>query len=153
MNFVQQPRTYIYILDVLYSVLAPTRTHSHLRPLTVSCASKIFFISATKEVYILPSCTSLAVNNAYIRPHKVTFYRCLVVGYIFLWLLSYIYKPLDIMEIMSNCNTYNQGRIYTSILQAFSNTLVAEVYIKIHMLQRKKFACVRQTKTVDGIAL
>ena len=57
------------------------------------------------------------------------------------------------MEIMSNCNTYNQGRIYTSILQAFSNTLVAEVYIKIHMLQRKKFACVRQTKTVDGIAL
>ena len=57
------------------------------------------------------------------------------------------------MEIMSNCNTYNQGRIYTSILQAFSNTLVAEVYIKIHMLQRKKFACVRQTKTVDGVAL
>ena len=57
------------------------------------------------------------------------------------------------MEIMSNCNTYNQGRIYTSILQPFSNTLVAEVYIKIHMLQRKKSVCVRQTKTVDGIAL
>ena len=95
---------------------------------------------ATKDVYIRPSCTSPAAIDVYIRPHKVTF---LVVGYIFLWLLSYIYKVLDIIEIMSNGNTNSQGRMYTSILQGFSKTLVAEVYIEIHMLQTKEFACAR----------
>ena len=108
---------------------------------------------ATKDVYISPSCTSPATNDVYIRLHKVTFYRCLVVGCIFLWLLSYIYKPFDIIEIMSNCNTNNQRRIYTSILQGFSKNLVAEVYIEIHMLQTKEFACARQVKTVEDIAL
>ena len=53
---------------------------------------------------------------------------------------------------MSNCNTNNQGCIYTSILQGFSKTLVAELYIEIHMLQSKEFACMRQTKTVEDIA-
>ena len=53
---------------------------------------------------------------------------------------------------MSHCNTNNQGRIYTSILQGFSKTLVAEVYIEIHMLQRKEFACARQAKTAEEIA-
>ena len=85
-------------------------------------------------MYISPSCTLPAANNVYICSHKVTFYRCLVVRCIFLWLLSYIYKVLDIIEIMPNCNTNSQGRIYTSILQGFSKTLVAEVYIEIHML-------------------
>ena len=40
-----------------------------------------------------------------------------------------------------------------SILQGFSKTLVAEVYIEIHMLQTKEFACARQVKTVKDIAL
>ena len=92
---------------------------------------------ATKDVYIRPSCTLPPANDVYARPHKVTFYRCLVVGCIFLWLLNYIYKPLEIIEIISNCNTNSQGRIYTSILQSFSKTLVAEVYIEIRMLQQK----------------
>ena len=92
---------------------------------------------ATRDVYIRPSCTSPAANDVYIRPNKVTFYRYLVVGCVFLWLLSYIYKPLDIIEIMSNCNTNSQRRMYTSILQGFSKTLVAEVYIEIPMLQTK----------------
>ena len=70
--------------------------------------NKIIFMPATKGVYIHPSCTSPAANNIYIGPHKVTFYRCFVVGCKFLWLLSYIYKPLDIIEIMSNCNNNNQ---------------------------------------------
>ena len=92
---------------------------------------------ATKDVYIRPSCTSPAANDVYIRPHKVTFYRCLVVGCIFFWLLNYIYKPLGIIEIMSNCDANSQGRIYTSILQGFSKTLVAVVYIdNIHLLQK-----------------
>ena len=92
---------------------------------------------ASKDVYIRSSCTSPAANDVYIRLHKVTFYRLLLVGCMFLLLLSYIYKPLDIIEIMSNCNTNSQGRIYMSILQGFSKTLVAEVYIEIHMLQTK----------------
>ena len=104
---------------------------------------------ATKDVYIRPSCTSPAANDVYIRPHKVTFYRCLVAGCISLWLLSYIYKALDIIEIMSNCNIHSQGRIYSSILQGFSKTLVAEVNIEIYMLQTKEFACARQVKTVE----
>ena len=40
-----------------------------------------------------------------------------------------------------------------SILQGFSKTLVAEVCIEIHMLQTKEFACTRQVKTVEDIAL
>ena len=48
------------------------------------------------------------------------------------------------MEIMVSCNTNNQGRIYTSILQGLSKTLVAEEYIEIHM-----FVCARQVKTVE----
>ena len=54
---------------------------------------------------------------------------------------------------MSNCNTNSQGRIYTSILQGFLKTLVAEVYIEIHILQRKEFARARQVKTIEDIAL
>ena len=54
---------------------------------------------------------------------------------------------------MSNCTTSNQEHTYMSILQGFSKTLVAEVHIDIHMLQRKEFACVRQVKTVEDIAL
>ena len=54
---------------------------------------------------------------------------------------------------MSICNTNSQGRIYTSILQGFPKSLVAEVYIEIHMLQTKEFACARQVKTVEDIAL
>ena len=92
-------------------------------------------------------------NDVYIRPHKVTFYRCLVFGYIFLWLLSYIYRLLDIIEVISNCNTNNRECIYTSILQCFSKTLVVEVYIEIHMLQTEDFACVTQAKAVEGIVL
>ena len=42
---------------------------------------------------------------------KWLFIDVLVVGYTFLWLLSYIYKALDMIEIMSNCNTNCQGRI------------------------------------------
>ena len=49
---------------------------------------------------------------------------------VFIWLLSYIYKTFDIIEIMSNCNTINQGRINGSI-QGLSKTLVAKVYINI----------------------
>ena len=108
---------------------------------------------ATKDVYIRPSWTSPAANDVYIRPHKVNFYICLVVRCIFLWLLSYIYKVLDITEIMSNCNTNSQGRIYMSMLQDLLKTLVAEVYIEIHMLQTKEFTCARQVKTVEDIAL
>ena len=49
---------------------------------------------------------------------------------------------------------YQQPRsIYTSILQGFSKTQVAEVYIEIQMLQTKDFACARQVKTVKDIAL
>ena len=91
---------------------------------------------ATEDVYIRPSCTSPA-NDVYISPQKAIFYRCLDIGYIFLWLLSYIYKPLDIIEIMANLNTNNRRLIYTYILQDFSKTLVAEVYIEINMLQKK----------------
>ena len=40
-----------------------------------------------------------------------------------------------------------------SILQGFSKTQVAEVYIEIQMLQKKDFACARQVKTVKDIAL
>ena len=65
---------------------------------------------ATKDVYIHLSCTSPAASNAYIHPYKLGFYSSLVVGCIFLWLLSYIYKHLDI-EIMSNCNTNSQTYI------------------------------------------
>ena len=54
---------------------------------------------------------------------------------------------------MSNCNTNSQGRIYTSTLQGFSKTLVAEVYIEIHKLQTKESACARQVKTVEDITL
>ena len=57
------------------------------------------------------------------------------------------------LSIMSNCTTSNQGHIHMSILQGFSKTLVAEVHIDIHMLRRKEFACVRQVKTVEDIAL
>ena len=108
---------------------------------------------ATKDVYVRPSCTTAAANDVYICLQKITFYRCLFVACIFLWVLSYTYKPLDIIEIMSNCNTNSQGRIYMSILQGFSKTLIAEVYIEIHMLQTKDFACARKVKTVEDIAL
>ena len=54
---------------------------------------------------------------------------------------------------MSNCNTKSQGRIYTSILQGFPKNLVAVVYIEIHMLQTKEFACAKQVKTVQDTAL
>ena len=40
-----------------------------------------------------------------------------------------------------------------SMLQDLLKTLVAEVYIEIHMLQTKDFACARQVKTVEDIAL
>ena len=145
-NFFQQPRTYIYVLNALYPHPLYLHFSNQRRIYTFSycfaCDQNIF-MPATKDVYIRPSCTSPAANNVYIRPHKVTFYRSLVVGCIFLWLLSYIYKALDIIEITSNCNTNSQGRIYTSILQGFSKTLVAEVYIEIHILQTKDFACAR----------
>ena len=39
------------------------------------------------------------------------------------------------------------------ILQGFSKAQVAEVYIEIHMLQRKQFACARQVETVQDTAL
>ena len=102
------------------SLMRFSRTHSvctsatkdvYILPLTVSRETKIFSCQLPRT-YIRPSCTSPAVNDVYIRPHKVTYFRCLVVGCIFLWLLSYIYKVLDIIEIISNCNTNSQGRIY-----------------------------------------
>ena len=43
--------------------------------------------------------------------------------------------------------------IYASTLQCFSKTLVAEVYIEIHILQTKELAWARQVKTVKDIAL
>ena len=116
-----------------------------------ACDQNIF-IPATKDVYIHPSSTSPAAKNVNIGPHQVTFYRCLVVAYILPWLLSYIYKPLIIIEIVSNCNNNSQVGSYTSILQGFSKTLVAEVYIEIHIQQTKEFGCMRQVNTVEEIA-
>ena len=47
----------------------------------------------------------------------------------------------------------NQRSYWLSILQGFSKTQVAEVYIEIHMLQRKEFAYARQVETVKDTAL
>ena len=55
-----------------------------MRPLTVSRETKIFSCQQPRT-YIRPSCTSPAANDVYIRPHKVTYFRCLVVGCIFFW--------------------------------------------------------------------
>ena len=130
----------MYVLNALYPHPFYLHFSNQRRIYTFSycfAGDQNIFMPPTKDVYIRPSCTPPATNDVYIRPHKVIFYRCLVVGYIFLSLLSYIYKALDIIEIMSNCNTNSQGRIYTSILQGFLKTLVAEVCIEIHILQRK----------------
>ena len=88
---------------------------------------------ATKDVYIRPSRASPEANCVYIRPHKENLYSCLVGGYTFPY---FTYKPLDIIEIMSNCNNNKQGRIYTSTLQGFSKTLISDVHFEIHILQR-----------------
>ena len=114
-NFFQQPRTYIYVPDALYTHPHYLHYSNQRRIYTsfyyFSCDQNIF-MQATKDVFIRPPCTSAAANDVYIRPHIVTFYRYLVVGCIFLWLLSYIYKPFNIIEIMSNCNTNSQEHIY-----------------------------------------
>ena len=147
---------YIYVLDALYPhpfyLYISNQRRIHTSSYYFACDQSIF-MPATKDVYISPSCTSPAANEVYIRPHKVTSYRYLVVGCIFLWLLSYIWKLLDIIEIMSNCNTNSQGRTYLSTLQGFSKPLVAEIYIEIDMLQAKEFVCARQVNTVEDIAL
>ena len=132
-----QGRIYMFLMRSAptHSICTSATKDVYTSSYCFACDQNIF-IPATKD-YICPSCTSAAANDVHMRPHKVTFYRCLVVGFIFLWPLDYICKPLDIIEIMSNCNTNSQGRIYTSILQGFSKTLVAEVYIEIHMLQQK----------------
>ena len=121
LSALQQPKTYICVLLLF-----------HVR-------TKYFHASNQGQIY-----TSFmyfaSSQRRYIRFHKVTFYRCLVVGCIFLWLLSYICKPLDIIEIMSSCNTNNPGHIYSTKLQGFSKTQVAEVYSEIHIPKK-------QTKT------
>ena len=120
-----------------------TRTHSictvatnevYILPVTVSPATKMFSYHQPRT-YIEVFHVFHQQSTTHIRPHKITFYGYLVVGCIFLWLLSYIYKPLNMIEIMHNRNTNNEGRIYT--LQSFSKTFVPEGYIEIHMLQRK----------------
>ena len=68
-----------------------------------ACDQNIF-MPTTKNVYIHPSSTSPAAKSVNIGPHQVTFYRCLVVAYILPRLLRYIYKPLNIIEIVSNCS-------------------------------------------------
>ena len=55
-----------------------------------ACHQNIF-MPVTKYIFTLPSCTSSAANDVYIRPHKVTCYNFLVVRCIFLWLLSYFW--------------------------------------------------------------
>ena len=57
---------------------------------------------------------------------------------------------MDIIEIMPNCNANNQGHIYTSILQGFSNTLITEVYSDSYAT--KKRACMdRKTRKLFKI--
>ena len=119
------------------SICTSTTKYVYIRPYCFTCDQNTF-MPATKDVYRRPSYTLPGANDVYIRPHKVTFYRCLVVRCIFHWQLSYISTPLVIIEIMSNCNTNKQGRIYTSVLQGFSKTLVVDIYIEIHMLQRRE---------------
>ena len=134
MNFFQQATTYIYVFDAFYPHSLYLHCSSQKRIYTTSycfTCNQHIFMPATKGVYVRPSYTLPAANVVYIRyirPHKVTFHKCLIVWCIFLWLISYICKPLDIIEIISNCNINNQGRIYTSTLQAFPKTLVTEVY-------------------------
>ena len=90
-EFSQQPRTYIYVLHALFQ--HPLCLHfSNQRRIYPSsycfaCGQNILML-ATKDVHIHPSCTLPAAKGVYKRPHKVNFYRCLVVGCVFLWLLS-----------------------------------------------------------------
>ena len=105
---------YIFVLDALYRTPSICTSANQRRIYTSSycfTSDQNIFMPATKDVYIHLSCTSPAASNVYIHPYKVSFYSSLVVGCIFLWLLSYIYKPLDI-EITSNCNTNSQTYIY-----------------------------------------
>ena len=122
---------YIYILDALYQ--HPLYLHfTNQRHIYTSS-----YISRATKIHSRQQQGTYIYVLHVLRQQPTTFYRCLVVGCVFLWLLSYIYKPLDIIEIMSNCNTNSQRRIYTSIFQGISKTLVAEVNIEIHMLQTK----------------
>ena len=149
--FFKQPRTYIYVLDAVYShpfcLLFSNQRRIYTYSYCFACDQNIF-MPPTMYVCVRPSCTSPIANDIYIRLHKVTFYRCLVVGCVFLWLFSFIYKLLD-MEIMFNCNTNNQGRIYTSILQGVSKILFAEGYVEIHMLQFHIFTILKTFKILS----
>ena len=96
----------------------------YTRHLTVSRATKIFLCQQpTTNRYVLHVLCLQPTTYIYVLIKYLD--RCLVVRFIFLCLLSYIYKPLDIIEIMFNCNTNNQGRIYISISQGFSKILVS----------------------------
>ena len=135
------------------------RTHSictsakkkdvYIRPFTVSRATKIFSCQQPKTyIHVLHVLRQQPTTYIYVLI-KWLFIDVWLLDVLSLWLLSYIYKALDIIEIMSNCNINSQGRIYSSILQGFSKTMVAEVYIEIYMLQTKEFAYARQVKTVE----
>ena len=131
---------YIYVLDALYqhSLYLYYNNQRHIRPFTVLHATKIFSCRQQGLTYTF----FINFANGQRRIHtssysQVTFYRCLVIGCTFLWLLNYIYKSLDTIEIMPNCNTNSQGRIYTSILQGFSKALVAEVYIEFNATNKR----------------
>ena len=103
LSALQQPKTYINI----YKYLWATQIFPCQQPRTY--------------IYIHPSCTLPPANNTYICPHKVTFHRCFVVGCIFLWQLSYIYKPLNIIEMMSNYVTNNKVRLCVHITRLFKD--------------------------------
>ena len=162
-TFSQQPRTYIYVLHALYPHPLYLHFSNQRRIYTSSysfeCDQNIFMLatnnicySATKDVYIRPSCTLPAANDVYIRPHKINIYRFWLLDVYFFGCSVWTFGHLD-LSIMFNCTKNNQGCIYMSILQGFSKTLVPEVYIVIHMLQRKDFVCARQVKNVEDIAL
>lgn len=102
-------------------------------------------------IYIHPSCTSPPANNTYICPHKVTFHRCLVVGCLFLWQLSYIYKPLNIIEMMSNYITNNKVRLCVHITRLFKDPGCWSILRDSHAAN--KIVCTRKVKTVQDIAL
>ena len=91
------------------------------QPKSYICLLLLFCISAKYFDGSKQGCTYTSFTyfprsqRIYIRLHKVTFERYLVVGCNF----------LDIIEIMSNCKTNTQGHIYTSILQGFSKSLVS----------------------------
>ena len=105
---------------IYMSLMCSTCTHSictsatkdvYIHPLAVLHATKIFSCQQPR-MYIYVLHVFRQQPTMYAHPYKETFNRCLVAGCIFLWLLSYIYKVLEITEIMSHCITNSQGCIY-----------------------------------------